>query len=514
MPPDESGLGPPMTSPRFSVVLPTRNRPETLRYALQTCLQQDFDDYEVLVCDNGDGQAARDVVHQAASTRIRYLEPTVPLAMSANWERALGEARGEFITVLGDDDGLMPFALREADRLLRDHGTQALVWQRGIYTWPTIGIDGEANLLRLPLAREVVALDGREQIAKAIRFEAGYDTLPMVYSAFVHRDLVERHRRIAGRVFLNVYPDVYSAFGLGYLAGRYLSTSVPMSIAGLSHASNGVATLMNTSSNVVANDFTRLNEQFGYFRHPKVPDRMALGPVHVIDCFLHAKDALFPDDDSLTLDRKDFTRRCLAAVFDATPERRADARQAIRSSLADAPELLAWFDAEAPDFPPARMFSFQPPRLGFDGVMLSIRTDAAKVRNIADAVASSCELLGMGGGNIINYDLASWSRLHESVGALTLSEERARRDEANAQRLLTDAGAAVERAESQLRDARNSVEQLRRQLASERDAAADHAARLQHQLGEALLASSLRYVPRRILAKLLRRLPGRTLSND
>ena len=29
--------------------------------------------------------------------------------MSANWERAVAETRGEYVTVLGDDDGLMPY---------------------------------------------------------------------------------------------------------------------------------------------------------------------------------------------------------------------------------------------------------------------------------------------------------------------------------------------------------------------------------------------------------------------
>ena len=61
----------------------------------------------------------------------------------------------------------------------------------------------------MPLGRDVYALNGREQIAKVIRFEAGTDSLPMIYSAVVHRDLIARHRALTGRVFLNVYPDIF-----------------------------------------------------------------------------------------------------------------------------------------------------------------------------------------------------------------------------------------------------------------------------------------------------------------
>ena len=136
--------------PRFSVVVPTRNRPETLRHALTTCLDQDFEDYEIIVCDNSDPAPAAEVaaiVAAANSPRIRYLPSDRPLAMSANWERGLSEALGEYVTVLGDDDGLMPYALRELDRLVSRTGAKAIRWQRAIYTWPTIGVDGEANLL-------------------------------------------------------------------------------------------------------------------------------------------------------------------------------------------------------------------------------------------------------------------------------------------------------------------------------------------------------------------------------
>ena len=487
-----------MTQLRFSVVIPTRNRDETLRSALATCLDQQFDNYEILVCDNGNGSEAEQVVREANSPRIRYLAPTQPLAMSANWERAVTDTRGEYVTVLGDDDGLMPYALLELDALITAHAPQAIAWQRGIYTWPAIGIEGEADLLRMPVGRDVYALNGPEQIAKAIRFEAGTDTLPMIYSAVVHRDLIARHRELAGRVFLNVYPDVYSAFGLGYLANRYLYTSVPMSIAGLSKASNGVATLMNTSGNAVSTDFDRLNAAFGYVRHPKVPDKMILGPVHVMDCFLHAKDALFPDDDTLVLDRKDFTLRCLAAVFDVDAGQREQARKVIRASLADDKELLHWFDTEAPDLPPGRIFSLQPQRLGFDGVFFNLRTAAYGVTDIAGAVTFATRLLGFDTGRIA-YDLDSWPQLHRAAAsARALAETQAQASAAELARAQTELSALRDQAEQ----TSATVQALQRQLEDERTAAAAVTGILQHQLGEAYHAASLRYVPHRLLAKL------------
>ena len=51
-----------MSGPRFSVVIPTRERADTLRFALQTCLVQNYKDYEIVVCDNCSSSATKEVV--------------------------------------------------------------------------------------------------------------------------------------------------------------------------------------------------------------------------------------------------------------------------------------------------------------------------------------------------------------------------------------------------------------------------------------------------------------------
>jgi glycosyltransferase involved in cell wall biosynthesis len=471
--------------PRFSVVVPTRNRPETLRHALTTCLDQDFEDYEIIVCDNSDPVAAAEVaaiVQAANSPRIRHLPSDRPLAMSANWERGLSEALGEYVTVLGDDDGLMPYALRELDRLVSRTGARAIQWQRGIYTWPTIGVEGEANLLILPFSRTVTEIDGRTQIAKVMRFEAGTDSLPMIYCSVVHRDLIDQHRAAAGRVFLNIYPDIYSAFGFGYLVGTYLSTSVPMNIAGLSHASNGVATLMKEKQTAVASDFSRLNEAFGYVHHPQVPDKMILGPVHIVDSFLHAKDALFPDDGALAFDRRLFTERCLGAIPDTDPEDRERVRQIIRASITDSPELLRWFDNEAPSLPPAPLHTFRPHRFGFDGSTLSLDVASFDIKDVSDAVRLGALLLGIGVEEI-SFDVPALRDVYAHVWAEQENVARAKHETAEARRQAE-------------RDAANAVD-----ANSKMQALQEQCAQLGHQLTEARRAGALRYVPKRVLRK-------------
>ena len=36
----------------FTIIIPTRERCDTLKYAIQTVLNQEYDDFEILVSDN------------------------------------------------------------------------------------------------------------------------------------------------------------------------------------------------------------------------------------------------------------------------------------------------------------------------------------------------------------------------------------------------------------------------------------------------------------------------------
>jgi glycosyltransferase involved in cell wall biosynthesis len=363
--------------------------------ALATCLAQDFDNYEIVVCDNASDPETRAVVDAARSERITYHRTDRPLAMSANWELAVSMAEGEYVTVVGDDDALMPYALRELDRLIVEHQRPPAVnWRRAVYTWPTISVRSDANLLFLPLTRACTVFDGRQRLAMASRWEIGADQLPMIYCSVVRNDLIEKHRNIAGCVFPSIYPDVYSAYAFAYLAESYVFIEVPMGVAGLSAASNGVATLVENGTSPIAIEFNELNRAAGFRPHPTVPD-LNLVSIHPDDCFQHARDLLFPDDPHLALDRRRMAERYLAGITETNPKARADARAAIRRSLQDRPDLLEWFDTEAPDPPPAAPYRIRPPRLGYFAGTLSLDASRFGVSDVADAVRLAQDLLGV-----------------------------------------------------------------------------------------------------------------------
>lgn len=402
-----------MASVRFSLVIPTRERAGTLRWALKTCLAQAFDDFEVIVCDNCGSPATRQVVDECASSKIRYVRSPRLLSMSSNWDLAVSHAQGEYVLVIGDDDGLMPHALCELDRLITQTGAKAVRWTSAHYTWPDINLPGQGNYLRVPLSREIRTMDARAAIASVIAFQSCYTTLPMLYNSAVHRDLIADIRAKTGRVFSNIYPDVYSGFAVAWAAGSYLSVDLPMMVAGSSGRSYGVATLFNRGKSPLDHEYRSLNSQEQLLKHPSIPDLPIFPYVPVADSFLVAKDLLFPAEEELQLDRRDFITKCVDGLRADNESDWREAMSLLRDGLAADQEAKDWFDSKfsSSQFCPAPAFQMRSESMGYDGDFLHLNADAFGVTDVQGAAHLCEKILCTMDGNI-KYGMKSHSQLN------------------------------------------------------------------------------------------------------
>jgi hypothetical protein len=357
---------------------------------LKTCLEQDFDDYEVIVSDNFSSPATKAVVDETASPKVRYFRTSGPLAMASNWEFAVSHALGEYLLVVGDDDGLLPHALHELDALFLQSRLKAVRWDAAFYTWPSCPLHGQQNYLRIPLGRGVREVESLPTIRDVIAFRDLYTALPMLYNSAVHRDVVAAMKTAAGRVFAHSIPDVYSGFAVAAVSRRYLSTDVPMSVSGQSGASNGIATLFQRGRTPIDREFREFNYREGLLPDPRIPDLPVFPHVPVADAFLLAQKLFFPNA-GIELDRKQFIAGSVDNLRVATTDEWTWAMGLLRASLNDEPALEAWFDAGPGKTSfrvlPTRM---RPDRMGFDGQTLHLNADTFGVSDVA-AAAELCE---------------------------------------------------------------------------------------------------------------------------
>jgi glycosyltransferase involved in cell wall biosynthesis len=98
-----------MTPPRVSVVIPTFNRAIWLMEALKSVREQSFQDFEIVVADDGstDGTWERIKQLQGEDPRVRYVRQE-NRGPSAARNLGISAARGEFIALLDSDDLWLP----------------------------------------------------------------------------------------------------------------------------------------------------------------------------------------------------------------------------------------------------------------------------------------------------------------------------------------------------------------------------------------------------------------------
>ncbi len=116
-----------MNEPRFSICIPAYNRPDTIRQAIQSVLNQTVHDWELLVTDDSTDQHVERVVGSFADQRIHYEHNARRLGLEGNWNAGLARARGHYVKLLMDDDYLLPTCLATQGQMLDQHLNVALV---------------------------------------------------------------------------------------------------------------------------------------------------------------------------------------------------------------------------------------------------------------------------------------------------------------------------------------------------------------------------------------------------
>lgn len=97
--------------PTVSVIIPTYNRAHLIRKSLESVLNQTFDDFEIIVFDDGSTDDTEKVVKQFTDERIRCLRHEQNRGAAAARNTGIRAARGDYIAFLDSDDEWLPHKL-------------------------------------------------------------------------------------------------------------------------------------------------------------------------------------------------------------------------------------------------------------------------------------------------------------------------------------------------------------------------------------------------------------------
>ena len=230
--------------PRFSIIVPTRERAQTLGPCLKTCLDEPYSDVEFVVHDNASTDGTKALVEGLNDPRIRYFRTPERVSMRLNFEAAVRQARGDYLIMFGDDDGLIPGALERLDRATRAGDYDFIAWPTVDYLWP--GVDpqrpGHVRLRRRNMFRPAMEVDldaRRHDLFNAVPIS--YRETPKIYHGCISRGLIDRLLQYSDVLFQYDIPDVYAQIAFLVEARRGLSLGHVLTINGASKNSNGTS---------------------------------------------------------------------------------------------------------------------------------------------------------------------------------------------------------------------------------------------------------------------------------
>jgi glycosyltransferase involved in cell wall biosynthesis len=232
---------------RFSALLPTRNRLEYLRFAVESVLRQDDPDWELVISDNDSEDDISGYVASLGDDRVKYVRTDRFVPVTENWNNALRHSTGEYVVMLGDDDALLPGYFSAMRRHIERFGApEAIYTSAMLYAYP--GVDraaprgylqpyGYATFLRG--ATEPFVLDravAREAVSQAMDFRVRYGF--NMQFALVSRALADR---IAGEgeFFRSPFPDYFAMNMVMLRAAPLLVDPEPRVVIGVTPRSYG-----------------------------------------------------------------------------------------------------------------------------------------------------------------------------------------------------------------------------------------------------------------------------------
>jgi glycosyltransferase involved in cell wall biosynthesis len=137
-----------MSRPRVSIGMPVYNGANYLLRSVQSLLAQDYEDFELIISDNGSSDETEPICHELAGgdCRIRYFRNEINRGAAWNYNNVFRLARGEFFKWAAHDDechptmfrGCVEVLERAPDRVTMVYALAELIDEQGKTLRPTL----------------------------------------------------------------------------------------------------------------------------------------------------------------------------------------------------------------------------------------------------------------------------------------------------------------------------------------------------------------------------------------
>jgi glycosyltransferase involved in cell wall biosynthesis len=227
--------------PRFTVIIPQKDRAEFLIHTLRTCMIQDYPNFEVIVSDDCSEDSSVEIANDLAKqdSRIKVFAHKHHLGMRDNFEFALSQVQPGYVMALGGDDGLVVGGIQRMYEIINKTGCELLTWANANFTYgEQMGVS--IRRIKNDGVRMIKSETFLNKIAKSFYYLIM--DCPMLYiKGVASTELVNRVKaRSEDNCFYHCpTPDGYSGIVLAGEVEEYAYTEEPLSINGATVKSQG-----------------------------------------------------------------------------------------------------------------------------------------------------------------------------------------------------------------------------------------------------------------------------------
>ena len=232
------------TDTLLSIIIPTRNRCEYAVDTIRSLLKIKESCFEIVVQDNSDNNHLEDYIkNNFNDKRIVYNHVIEQLDVIANFDQSLAFVSGDYLTFIGDDDGVNSELLTAA-RWCKSHKIDALTPENiAGYFWPDLrqkyyGASNSGKLTIKPFTGKFTKKNPTLGLHKSAAY--GFQNLvnttiiPKLYYGLVKRACFDRVKARTGSYFPGCSPDMSSAIAVSSYVENFYTVDYPLYLPGSS----------------------------------------------------------------------------------------------------------------------------------------------------------------------------------------------------------------------------------------------------------------------------------------
>ena len=119
-----------MSDPKVSVLMSVCNGERYLREAIESILNQTFQDFECIIIDDGSADSTNEIIRTYSDPRIRLVENQKNMGLTKSLNRGIDLCKGEYISRMDGDDISLPLRLEKQVDFMKKHHQTGVVGTR------------------------------------------------------------------------------------------------------------------------------------------------------------------------------------------------------------------------------------------------------------------------------------------------------------------------------------------------------------------------------------------------